>query len=61
MKVKVRNYKGTVLEIDSAVNVLRDGSRNAIRVIQYRIVILCDDGARVELSDVSPNEIEVLA
>lgn len=61
MKAKVRNYKGTVLEIDSAVNVLRDGSRNAIRVIQYRIVILCDDGARVELSDVSPNEIEVLA
>ena len=61
MKVKVRNDKGTVLEIDSAVNVLRDGSRNAIRVIQYRIVILCDDGARVELSDVSPNEIEVLA
>ena len=61
MKVKVRNYKGTVLEIDSAVNVLRDGSRNAIRVIQYRIVILCDDGATDELSDVSPNEIEVLA
>ena len=61
MKVKVRNYKGTVLEIDSAVNVLRDGSRNAIRGIQYRIVILCDDGAKVELSDVSPNEIEVLA
>ena len=60
MKVKVRTYKGTVLELDSAVHMLRDCLRNVVQTIRYRIVILCDDGAKVELTDISPEEIEVL-
>ncbi len=60
MKVKVRTYKGTVLELDSAVHMLCDCLRNVVQTIRYRIVILCDDGAKVELTDISPEEIEVL-
>lgn len=60
MKVKVRTYKGTILELDSAVHVFRDCLRNVVRTIRYRIVILCEDGAKVELADISPEEIEVL-
>lgn len=61
MKIKVRTYEGIILELDSAVHVLRDCLRNAVQVIRYRIVILCADGAKVELADVRPEEIEVLA
>ena len=39
---------------------LRDYTREIVRVIKYQVVILCDDGANVELTDVAPKEIEVV-
>lgn len=60
MKAKVRGYEGIILYLDSTVNAVRDYLGNVVRAIRYQIVILCDDGAKVELADVSPEEIEVL-
>lgn len=39
---------------------MRDYTRKIVRAIKYRVVILCDDGAKVELTDVDPKEIEVV-
>lgn len=60
MRIKARSYEGIVLELDGDVRVLRDYTREIVRVIKYQVVILCDDGAKVELTDVSPKEIEVV-
>lgn len=60
MRIKARSYEGIVLELDGDVQVLRDYTREIVRVIKYRVVILCDDGAKVELTDVAPKEIEVV-
>ena len=49
-----------MLELDGEVRVMRDYTREIARVIKYRVVILCDDGAKVELTDVNPKEIEVV-
>lgn len=60
MRVKIRNYKGILLEAESTMYVLRDFSREAVRKIEYRVVILCDDSAKIELNGVPPIEIEVI-
>lgn len=60
MRIKARSYEGIVLELDGEVRVMRDYTREIARVIKYRVVILCDDGAKVELTDVKPKEIEVV-
>ena len=60
MRIKARSYEGIVLELDSEVLVMRDYTREIARAINYRVVILCDDGAKVELTDVNPKEIEVV-
>lgn len=39
---------------------MRDYAREIARVTKYQVVILCDDGAKVELTDVDPKEIEVV-
>lgn len=38
---------------------MRDYTREIARVIKDQFVILCDDGAKDELTDVDPKEIEV--
>lgn len=58
MRIKARSYEGIVLELDGDVRVLRDYTSEIVRVIKYRVVILCDDGAKVELTNVAPKEIE---
>ena len=60
MRIKARSYEGIVLELDGEVRVMRDYTREIARVIKYRVVILCDDVAKVELTDVNPKEIEVV-
>lgn len=60
MRIKARSYEGIVLELDGEVRVMRDYTREIARVIKYRVVILCDDDAKVELTDVKPKEIEVV-
>lgn len=60
MRIKARSYERIVLELDGDVRVLRDYTREIVRVIKYQVVILCDDGAKVELTDVAPKEIEVV-
>lgn len=60
MRIKARSYEGIVLELDGDVRVMRDYTREIARVIKYRVVILRDDGAKVELTDVNPKEIEVI-
>lgn len=60
MRIKARSYEGIVLELDGDVLVMRDYNREIARVIKYRVVILCDDGAKVELTNVAPKEIEVV-
>lgn len=60
MRIKARSYEGIVLELDGKVRVMRDYTREIARIIKYRVVILCDDGAKVELTDVNPKEIEVV-
>lgn len=60
MRIKARSYEGIVLELDGDVLVMRDYKREIARVIKYRVVILCDDGAKVELTNVAPKEIEVV-
>lgn len=60
MRIKARSYEEIVLELDGDVRVLRDYTREIVRVIKYQVVILCDDGAKVELTDVAPKEIEVV-
>jgi hypothetical protein len=60
MRIKARSYEGIVLELDGDVRVMRDYTREIARVIKYQVVILCDDGAKVELTDVDPKEIEVV-
>ena len=60
MRIKARSYEGIVIELDRDVRVMRDYTREIVRVIKYRVVILCDDGAKVELTDVAPKEIEVV-
>jgi hypothetical protein len=60
MRIKARSYEGIVLELDGEVRVMRDYTREIARVIKYRVVILFDDGAKVELTDVNPKEIEVV-
>lgn len=60
MRIKARSYEGIVLELDGDVRVMRDYTRETARVIKYQVVILCDDGAKVELTDVDPKEIEVV-
>ena len=60
MRIKARGYEGIALELDREMRVLRDYNREIARVIKYRVVILCDDGAKVELTDVAPKEIEVV-
>lgn len=60
MRIKARSYEGIVLELDGDVRVLRDYTRENVRGIKYQVVILCDDGAKVELTDVAPKEIEVV-
>ena len=60
MRIKARSYEGIVLELDGDVRVTRDYTREIARVIKYQVVILCDDGAKVELTDVAPKEIEVV-
>lgn len=60
MRIKARSYEGIVLELDGDVQVMRDYTREIVRVIKYQVVILCDDGAKVELTDVAPKEIEVV-
>lgn len=49
MRIKARSYEGIVLELDGEVRVMRDYTRKIARVIKYRVVILCDDGAKVSL------------
>lgn len=60
MRIKARSYEGIVLELDGEVRAMRDCTRKIVRIIKYRVVILCDDGAKVELTDVNPKEIEVV-
>lgn len=60
MRIKARSYEGIVLELDGDVRVMRDYNREIVRVIKYWVVILCDDGAKVELTNVAPEEIEVV-
>lgn len=60
MRIKARSYEGIVLELDGDVRVMRDYTREIARVIKYQVVILCDDGAKVELTDVDPKEIDVV-
>ena len=60
MRIKASSYEGIVLELDGDVRVMRDYTREIARVIKYRCVILCDDGAKVELTDVATKEIEVV-
>lgn len=60
MRIKARSYEGIVLKLDGDVRVMRDYTREIARVIKYQVVILCDDGAKVELTDVAPKEIEVV-
>lgn len=60
MRIKARSYEGIVLELDGDVRVMRDYTREIARVIKYQVVILCDDCAKVELTDVDPKEIEVV-
>jgi hypothetical protein len=60
MRIKARSYEGIVLELDGEVRAMRDCTRKIVRVVKYRVVILCDDDAKVELMDVYPREIEVV-
>ena len=60
MRIKARSYEGIVLELDGVAQVMRDYTSKIVRAIKYRVVILCDDGAKVELTDVDPKEIEVV-
>lgn len=60
MRIKARSYEGILIELDGVARVMRDYTRNIARAIKYRVVILCDDGAKVELTDVDPKEIEVV-
>lgn len=60
MRIKARSYEGILIELDGVVQVMRDYTRKIARAIKYRVVILCDDGAKVELTDVDPKEIEVV-
>lgn len=39
---------------------MRDYTREIAHVIKDQVVILCDDGAKVELTDVDPKEIEAV-
>ena len=60
MRIKIGNYEGILLEAESTVCVVRDFSSEVVREITYRVVILCDDSAKIELDEVSPLEIEVI-
>lgn len=60
MRIKARSYEGILIELDGVAQVMRDHTRKIARAIKYRVVILCDDGAKVELTDVDPKEIEVV-
>lgn len=60
MRVKVRNYEGILLEAEATICVTRDFSSEVVREITYRVVILCDDSAKIELDGVIPIEIEVI-
>lgn len=60
MRIKARSYEGILIELDGVAQVMRDYTRKIVRAIKYRVVILCDDGAKVELTDVDPKEIEVV-
>lgn len=60
MRIKARSYEGILIELDGVARVMRDYTRKIARAIKYRVVILCDDGAKVELTDVDPKEIEVV-
>lgn len=60
MRIKARSYEGILIELDGVAQVMRDYTRKIARAIKYRVVILCDDGAKVELTDVYPKEIEVV-
>ena len=40
MRIKARSYEGIVLELDGDVRVLRDYTREIVRVIKYQVVIL---------------------
>lgn len=60
MRIKVGKYEGILIELDSVFQVQRDILRNVVHVVLYRIVILCDDNAKVEIRNVKPAEIEVL-
>jgi hypothetical protein len=60
MRVKIRNYEGILLEAESTMHVLRDFCSEMVREITYRVVILCDDSAKIELDGVPPIEIEVI-
>ena len=60
MRIKIGNYEGILLEAESTVCVVRDFSGEVVREITYRVVILCDDSAKIELDGVRPLEIEVI-
>lgn len=60
MRIKARSYEGILIELDGVAQVMREYTRKISRAIKYRVVILCDDGAKVELTDVDPKEIEVV-
>lgn len=60
MRIKIGNYEGILLEAESTVRVVRDFFGEVVREITYRVVILCDDSAKIELDGVPPIEIEVI-
>ena len=60
MRIKARSYEGILIELDGVARVMRDYTREIAHTIKYRVVILCDDGAKVDLMDVDPKEIEVV-
>lgn len=60
MRIKIGNYEEILLEAESTVCVVRDFFGEVVREITYRVVILCDDSAKIELDGVSPLEIEVI-
>lgn len=60
MRIKVRGYEGILVELDSACDILRDATREMVRVIRYCVTIICDDNATVKLDRVNPSEIEVI-
>lgn len=60
MRIKIGNYEGILLEAESTMCVVRDFFGEVVRENSYRVVILCDDSAKIELNGVSPLEIEVI-